>query len=111
MFSADGYFARIGWSGPLTPTLDTLAGLLRAHMARIPFENLDVLLGRDITLDLDSLYDKLVVARRGGYCFEQTTLLSAALSHAGFQPVAHAARVIFIRPRSEERRVGKECRL
>lgn len=101
MFSADGYFERIGWSGPLSPTLATLTGLLRAHMARIPWENLDVLLGRGIRLDLDSVYDKLVVARRGGYCYEHSTLLSAGLSHAGFAPVAHAARVTFVRPRAE----------
>ncbi len=100
-FSADGYFERIGWSGPRTPTIDSLAGILRAHMARIPWENLDVLLGRGVSLDLDSIYDKLVVSKRGGYCFEQSTLLAAGLSHAGFSPVAHAARVILIRPRSE----------
>jgi len=70
-------------------------------MARIHWENLDVLLGRGIKLDLDSLYDKIVVCRRGGYCYEHSTLLSAALSHVGFTPVAHAARVIFVRPRTE----------
>jgi len=98
-FSPDGYFARVGWRGPLSPTLDTLTGLLRAHMARIPFENLDVLLGRGIRLDLDSVYAKLVEARRGGYCFEHSTLLKAALEHAGFRPAAHAARVILFMPR------------
>ena len=100
-FSADAYFARIGWSGSRAPTLDTLAGVLRAHMTRIHWENLDVLLGRGVKLDLDSLYEKIVVAGRGGYCFEQSTLLAAALSHLGFAPVAHAARVISIRPKTE----------
>jgi len=101
LFSADGYLARIGWSGPLDPTLDTLTRLLRAHMTAVPWENLDVLLGRGIKLDLDSVYDKLVVARRGGYCYEHSTLLAAGLSHAGFFPRAHAARVTFVRPRTE----------
>ena len=101
MFSADGYLRRIGWSGALDPTLPVLTGILGAHMAAVHWENLDVLLGRPIKLDLDSLYDKLVVARRGGYCYEHATLLAAGLSHAGFEPVAHAARVIFVRPRSE----------
>src|SRR3954467_7877701 len=45
-FSLDGYLTRIRWSGPRAATLDTLAGLLRAHMRAVPFENLDVLLGR-----------------------------------------------------------------
>lgn len=100
-FSADDYFERIGWTGARTPTLDALAGILRAHMTRVHWENLDVLLGRGIRLDLDSVYDKLVVARRGGYCFEHSTLLAAGLTAVGFSPVAHAARVIFVRPRTE----------
>jgi N-hydroxyarylamine O-acetyltransferase len=103
-FSAEGYFARIGWSGSRTPTLDTLAGILRAHMTSIHWENLDVLLGRGVRIDLDSIYDKLVVARRGGYCYEQSTLLAAGLSHIGFNPVAHAARVVYARPRAEAAR-------
>src|SRR6478609_937960 len=44
----DAYFARIHWGGATTPTLETLAGLLRTHMRQIPFENLDVLLGRGV---------------------------------------------------------------
>jgi N-hydroxyarylamine O-acetyltransferase len=99
-FNADGYLDRIGWSGPLAPTFDTLTALMRAHMARIPFENLDVLLGRGVKIDLDSVYGKLVTARRGGYCYEHSTLFSAALAHAGFVPRLHAARVTMVTPRS-----------
>jgi N-hydroxyarylamine O-acetyltransferase len=100
-FDLDGYLARIGWEGPRDPTPGTLALLLRAHMMGIPFENLDVLLGRGIRIDLESVYSKLVTARRGGYCFEHGVLLFAALQRLGFQPVAHAARVIQLRPRAE----------
>jgi N-hydroxyarylamine O-acetyltransferase len=103
-FSADAYFARIGWSGARTPSLDTLAGVLRAHMSSIHWENLDVLLGRGVRIDLDSIYDKLVAARRGGYCYEHCTLLSAALSHIGLTPIAHAARVVYARPRADAAR-------
>ena len=99
MFNADRYFDRIGWRGPLSPTPDTLKALMRAHMARIPFENLDVLLGRGIRVDLDSVYAKLVESKRGGYCFEHSTLFRAALEHVGFHPVSHAARVIMMTPR------------
>jgi N-hydroxyarylamine O-acetyltransferase len=99
-FRLDGYLARIGWSGPLAPTLATLTGLLRAHMARIPFENLDVLLGRGIRVDVESVYAKLVTAGRGGYCYEHSTLLQAALEQIGFAPVAHSARVVMVVPRS-----------
>ena len=101
MFSASGYLERIGWSGPLEPTLPVLTALMRAHMARIPFENLDVLLGRGIRIDLDSVYAKLVDAKRGGYCYEHSTLFHAILEHAGFAPERHSARVIMVAARTE----------
>ena len=103
-FSLDAYLARIGWHGPLAPTLETLSGVLRAHIASIPFENVDVLLGRGIRIDLESIHAKLVTARRGGYCFEQGTLFQAALDHLGFRTTAHAARVLTIVPRQQAAR-------
>ena len=89
----DAYLARIGHEGPLTPTLETLRALHRAHATAIPFENLDILLGRPIRLDLASLQSKLVTARRGGYCFEQNTLFAAVLRRVGFRVTTLAARV------------------
>ncbi len=100
MLDLDAYFARIEWGGTTRPTLETLAALLRAHMRHIPFENLDVLLGRPIRLDLDALQRKLVDARRGGYCFEHATLFAAVLEALGFQPVRHSARVVLRVPRT-----------
>jgi N-hydroxyarylamine O-acetyltransferase len=96
----DAYFARIEWGGELTPTFDTLAGIMRAHMSRIPFENLDVLLQRPVRLDLDGLEQKLVRGRRGGYCFEHSTLFAAMLEQIGFHPVRHAARVLLMASRA-----------
>ncbi|HEX5121746.1 MAG TPA: arylamine N-acetyltransferase, partial [Rhodanobacteraceae bacterium] len=89
----DAYLARIGWTGGREPTFATLAGILRAHVRTIPFENLDVLLGRAIDLDLRALQRKLVHARRGGYCFEHATLFAAVLEALGFAPLRHSARV------------------
>jgi N-hydroxyarylamine O-acetyltransferase len=97
----DGYLARIDWRGATTPTLATLTGLLRAHMSAIPFENLDVLLGRGIRIDLAAIEAKLVRARRGGYCFEHTTLFAAALEALGFVPLRHSARVLLVAPRTQ----------
>jgi N-hydroxyarylamine O-acetyltransferase len=97
----DAYCERVGWSERARPDLATLSGLLRAHMTRIPFENLDVLRGRRPRLDLDSLQAKLVGARRGGYCFEQATLFAAVLEALGFRPVRHAARVVLHAARTE----------
>jgi N-hydroxyarylamine O-acetyltransferase len=96
----DTYFDRIRWGGSASPTYETLAGILRAHMSSIPFENLDVLLGRPIRLDLDGVQQKLVCARRGGYCFEHGALFGAVLEEIGFKPVRHTARVIMITPRT-----------
>jgi N-hydroxyarylamine O-acetyltransferase len=100
----DAYLARVGYSGVRAACLDTFQGLHLAHATHIPFENLDILLGRSIKLDLASLQAKLVAARRGGYCFEQNTLFAAALEAVGFTVTRLAARVRMgtdhIRPRS-----------
>ena len=103
-FDVAPYFERIAWSGGTTPTYDTLAGVVSAHMRAIPFENFDVLLGRGIRLDLASVTRKLVVARRGGYCFEHATLLAAALESLGFDVTRHTARVTLLAPLHESPR-------
>ncbi len=100
----DEYLERVGYGGGTEPSRDTLAALLRAHMAAIPFENLDVLLRRQVRLDLGAVQDKLVRAHRGGYCFEQATLFAAVLERLGFQPVRHTARVVLVSPRTESPR-------
>lgn len=94
-FDLAAYLDRIGWAGAErpAPTLETLRAIHLAHVSRIPFENLDILLGRTIRLDLESLQEKLVRSRRGGYCFEQNTLLQAALQALGFTATPLAARV------------------
>lgn len=97
----DAYFNRIQWGGGTRPSYDTLAQLVHAHMRHIPFENLDVLLGRGIRIDLESLQNKLVHARRGGYCFEHATLFAAVLEQLGFQPTRHSSRVVLLAPRTE----------
>jgi N-hydroxyarylamine O-acetyltransferase len=97
----DAYFRRVRWTGATAPNLDSLAGLLRAHTSHIPFENLDVLLGRPIRLDLESFQAKLVRAKRGGYCYEHASLFAAVLEAIGFRLARHAARVILFDPATE----------
>jgi N-hydroxyarylamine O-acetyltransferase len=87
------YFARIGYSGPRTATVETLRALHALHPAAIAFENLDPLLGVRVRLDHDSVERKLVQARRGGYCFEQNGLFALALTALGFKVTGLAARV------------------
>lgn len=95
----DAYFTCIGYAGPRRPTLSVLNAITHAHACSIPFENLDVLLGRPIRLDIDSIFNKLVHARRGGYCFEQNGLLLHVLSAVGFRVAPISARVRLQRPR------------
>ena len=99
--SLDFYFERTGWGGTTAPSLAALSGLLTAHMRAIPFENLDVLAGRPIRLDIESLREKLIDARRGGYCFEHTTLFANVLEELGFRVARHSARVVLFFPRHE----------
>ena len=87
------YLRRIGYGGALSPTRATLDALHLAHATSIPFENLDILLGVPIRLDLASLQAKLVAGRRGGYCFEQNALFAAVLEQLGFKVTRLAARV------------------
>ena len=89
------YFARIGYGGPATATLDTLRALQALHPAAIPFEDLDPFLGRPVPLDLAALERKLIGARRGGYCFEQNMIFSTVLRRLGFAVADLAGRVVW----------------
>src|SRR2546423_12117014 len=64
------YLQRINYHGATAPTAETLRELHRAHMLAVPFENLDIHLGREIVLDDERLYSKVVERRRGGFCFQ-----------------------------------------
>lgn len=92
-FDLDRYLERIGYGASAEPRLPTLEALHAAHLDRIPFENVDVRLGREIALDLDALQAKLVRRRRGGYCFEHNGLFAAALQRLGFAVSTLEARV------------------
>ena len=106
MMDRSAYLARIGYEGALTPAIETLRGLHRAHVMTVPFENLDIHLGRPISLDPADLFRKIVVDRRGGYCFELNGLFTLLLEDVGFAVTRLAARVLYgtegVRPRSHQ---------
>lgn len=87
------YLKRIGYDGDLAPTPETLRALHRAHTTSIPFENLEIMLGRPIDLALGAVQAKLVERPRGGYCFEHNRLFAAVLERLGYEVVALAGRV------------------
>jgi N-hydroxyarylamine O-acetyltransferase len=78
------YFERIGYAGAVRPDLATLRELHRRHLLAIPYENLDVQLGRPVTTDRDAAFEKLVNRRRGGWCYEMNGVFSAVLEAVGF---------------------------
>ena len=87
------YLNRIGYHGPLTPTAETLRALHRAHLLAVPFENLDIHLGRPIVMDEARFFDKIVRRRRGGFCYELNGLFAALLRELGFGVTLLSARV------------------
>ncbi len=94
----DAYLRRIGYAGERRPSFAALEAMHLAHATTIPFENLDILLGRGVRLDMAALQAKLVAGRRGGYCFEQNLLFAAALERIGFGVARLGARVRYRAP-------------
>jgi len=84
MVDLEAYFARVGYAEAGEPTLETLATLQRLHPAAIPFETIDVWLGRTIDLSPAAVDAKLITGRRGGYCFEHNSLFLRVLTALGF---------------------------
>ena len=76
-FNLDSYISRISItdkpSSSLQPNKETLALLQLSHLLTIPFENLDVVQKKSISIDLSDIFEKLVINKRGGYCFEMNT--------------------------------------
>lgn len=94
----DAYFKRIGYDGPREATLAVLRALTLKHPDAIPFENLDVLLGRGVSIVPADIDAKLIAAGRGGYCYEQNGLLKRVLTALGFQVEGLMARVQWLVP-------------
>ncbi|WP_406861004.1 arylamine N-acetyltransferase [Streptomyces sp. HUAS MG47] len=93
LLDLDAYLARIGHTGPRTPTAETLHAVVRGHVDAIAFENLDIALDRPVSIDLGPIQDKLVHRGRGGYCYENNLLLAAALDRLGFPVTRLLARI------------------
>lgn len=93
------YLERIGFSGDTTPCEALLSQLQYLHFGAVPYENLDILRGIPISLEIPDLFDKIVVRRRGGYCFELNALFAWLLSELGFNVSSYFAR--FLRGETE----------
>jgi N-hydroxyarylamine O-acetyltransferase len=99
----DAYLARIGAERPAAPTAEALCSLQVAHVLHVPFEILDIVIGRPISLELPAIYDKIVVRRRGGFCYELNGLFAWLLEGLGYRVTRLSARTV-----DEEGALGPE---
>lgn len=79
------YLQRINYHGSVVPTAETLRDLQLAHLRSVPFENLSIHWKQPIILDDDSLFEKIVSRKRGGFCYELNGLFAGLLRSLGFK--------------------------
>ena len=102
-FDLTAYCQRIGFAGELRPDLASVQALMQHQLRSVPFENMDVLAGKPISLNPNDIVAKIVGQRRGGYCYEVNGLFALALGALGLPYQWVAARPLFYpvkRPRT-----------
>ena len=92
LLDLEGYLGRLGVAAR-APSRAALAELHEAHVRAFTFDNIDVLLGQHPGVSLDAVQQKFVGRGRGGYCFEHTTIVAAALDRLGYRVRRHLGRV------------------
>jgi N-hydroxyarylamine O-acetyltransferase len=103
VMDVQAYLRRIDYQGSLTPSVDLLRSLHRAHLFTVPFENLDIHLGREIVCDDGRILHKIVNEKRGGFCYELNGAFAALLRALGFRVTLLSCRVA-----REDRSYGPE---
>lgn len=87
------YLDRIGYDGEVSVSVECLKNLHRHHVISVPFEATDIHFGQRIKLDLEHIYDKVVIRRRGGFCYELNYLFRTLLQQLGFTTKIISAQV------------------
>jgi len=87
------FLRRIRFDGPVHVSPETLARLQEAFLLSVPFENLDIHLGRPISLERADIQRKIVGRRRGGFCYECNIVFNAVLHEIGFPVRMVSARM------------------
>jgi arylamine N-acetyltransferase len=90
--NVEAYLARIGFTGKPDGGTETLGKLQELHLQAVPYENLDIMKGVPLSLQLESIYDKIVGRGRGGYCFELNALFGWLLRELGYGVTDYFAR-------------------
>ena len=99
MTKTDAYLQRIGYQGTPKTDFNTLHDLQRLHLQSVPYENLDIMRGIPLSLEVEAIYEKIVIRGRGGYCFELNALFAWLLRNIGFEVTDCMAR--FLRDETE----------
>lgn len=90
----EAYLKRMNYTGSREVCLQTLNDLIYAHQCNVPFENLDCCdYHVPVSLDIDHLFEKVVLKRRGGYCFELNGVFMSLLRALGFDAWSTMCRV------------------
>ena len=98
------YLARIGYKGPIQPAAEALNALQSLHNESVPYENLDIINGVPLSLEIPDIYEKVVTRGRGGYCFELNGLFAWLLRRVGYEVSEHFARYLRDEPALPMRR-------
>jgi N-hydroxyarylamine O-acetyltransferase len=80
----DNYLSRIDYRQKPQNNLQTLHQLHKKHVFAIPFEDLDIHLKKPLKIDVNSLYKKIIIEKRGGFCYELNFLFYNLLKEIGF---------------------------
>jgi len=87
------YLQRLGYNGSIQPTIELLRVLQKRHLLNVPFENLDIHYKVPIQLDLETIFEKVVIKKRGGFCYELNGIFYELLRSIGFDVKMISARV------------------
>lgn len=98
--TVEAYVARIGLASRPQPTVEGLRELHRAHVARIPYDNLSIMLGRPDPVDPAAGAARAAAGGRLGYCFQQNGALGWLLERLGFA-VSRRHGHVWLRPEDE----------
>jgi len=90
--NVENYLKRIGFTGEVRKDPETLIRLQEHHVMTVPYENLEILARKPLSLDVEDLYEKIVTRGRGGYCFELNGLYAWLLEELGFKVIQHFGR-------------------
>lgn len=96
------YLNRLGISDIQSPTKEYLFELHKAHVARIPWQTLDIFAGKPTSIDIQESV-QLMIHHRSGYCFHLNGAFTALLRALGYKVYWHRAGV---QPLGQEPRIN-----